>query len=267
MCAPTTQDHDANRDASESKRSASRARADMTSLLVTAAQRLHRRTSRLAFAAPVACVYAPLGYAWPIAEQYMERYGSGPKEVVFVGMNPGPFGMAQTGVPFGEVGYVRDWMDLRGPVTRPKREHAKRPVLGLDCTRSEVSGARLWGAFARRFPDARQFFRRAFVLNYCPLLFLAESGANITPDKLRRSERELLETVCDEHLREALSALAPRTVIGVGLYATKKIESLGMPNLCVAGIPHPSPASPAANRGWDELAAKALRSAGVEGLL
>jgi single-strand selective monofunctional uracil DNA glycosylase len=239
----------------------------MASALISAAQRLHRRTSRLAFDAPVACVYAPLGYAWTIAEAYIEKYGSGPKEVVFVGMNPGPFGMAQTGVPFGEVGYVRDWMDLRGPVTRPKYEHAKRPVLGLDCPRSEVSGARLWGAFARRFPDARQFFRRAFVLNYCPLLFLAESGANITPDKLRMSERAPLETACDEHLRDALALLAPRTAIGVGQYATKKIESLGIPNLCVAGIPHPSPASPAANRGWDELASKALRSAGVEGLL
>jgi single-strand selective monofunctional uracil DNA glycosylase len=239
----------------------------MASTLVTAAQRLHRRTSRLEFAAPVACVYAPLGYAWSIAEAYMERYGGGRKEIVFVGMNPGPFGMAQTGVPFGEVGFVRDWMELRGHVARPKREHIKRPVLGLDCTRSEVSGARLCGAFARRFPDARQFFRRAFVLNYCPLLFLAESGANITPDKLRASERAPLEAACDEHLREALCALGPRTVIGVGQYATKKIESLGIPNLGVAGIPHPSPASPAANRGWDELAAKALKSAGVEGLL
>ncbi|HMJ55949.1 MAG TPA: uracil-DNA glycosylase family protein [Polyangiaceae bacterium] len=239
----------------------------MTSSLVSAAQRLHRRTSRLAFAAPVACVYAPLGYAWPIAEAYLERYGQGPKEVVFVGMNPGPFGMAQTGVPFGEVGFVRDWMNLRGRVARPKREHAKRPVLGLDCPRSEVSGARLWGAFARRFPDAQQFFRRAFVLNYCPLLFLAESGANITPDKLPVTERKALETACDEHLRDALSTLAPRTAIGVGQYATKKIESLRIPHLHVAGIPHPSPASPAANRGWDELASRALRSAGVEGLL
>ena len=239
----------------------------MTSPLVSAAKRLHRRTSRLDFEAPVACVYAPLGYAWPIAEAYMERYGSGAKEVVFVGMNPGPFGMAQTGVPFGEVGFVRDWMDLRGTVTRPKREHAKRPVLGLDCTRSEVSGARLWGAFARRFPDARQFFRRAYVLNYCPLLFLAESGANITPDKLRAGERAALEQACDEHLRDALLTLAPRTAVGVGQYASKKLESLGFPRLQVASIPHPSPASPAANRGWDELAAKALRSAGVEGLL
>jgi single-strand selective monofunctional uracil DNA glycosylase len=237
------------------------------STLTSAAQRLHRKTSRLVFGAPVSYVYAPLGYAWPIAEAYMEKYGAGKKEVVFVGMNPGPFGMAQTGVPFGEVAFVRDWMALGGPVARPKKEHPKRPVLGLDCARSEVSGARLWGAFAQRFGDASEFFRRAYVLNYCPLLFLAESGANITPDKLRAAEREPLEAACDEHLREALALLSPRIAIGVGQYATKKLASLGLSELEIATIPHPSPASPAANRGWDEQAARALRSAGVQGLL
>ena len=239
----------------------------MTSPLAQAAQRLHRRTSRLEFGPPVAYVYAPLGYAWPIAEAYLERYGAGKKEVVFVGMNPGPFGMAQTGVPFGEVSFVRDWMNLEGKVTRPKVEHPKRPVLGLDCTRSEVSGARLWGAFAERENRAERFFQRAFVLNYCPLLFLADSGANLTPDKIRASERAPLEAACDEHLREALTLLAPRIAVGVGQYATKKIASLEISGLEVANIPHPSPASPAANRGWSSLAAQALRSAGVEGLL
>jgi single-strand selective monofunctional uracil DNA glycosylase len=239
----------------------------MPSPLVTAAERLHRRTSRLQFGAPVAYVYAPLGYAWPIASAYLERYGAGPKEIVLVGMNPGPFGMAQTGVPFGEVRMVRDWMRLEGNVKPPKLAHPKRPVLGLDCPRSEVSGARLWGAFARRFADPAGFFRRAFVLNYCPLLFVSESGANITPDKLRADERVPLEKACDEHLAEALRHLAPRIAVGVGQYATKKLESLRVPDLLVATIPHPSPASPAANRGWDELARKALVAAGVEALI
>jgi len=235
--------------------------------LVSAAERLHRNTSRLEFSAPVSYVYAPLGYAWPIARAYLERYGRGHKEVVFVGMNPGPFGMAQTGVPFGEVGLVRDWMKLAGEVARPQREHPKRPVLGLDCPRSEVSGARLWGAFARKFHDPSEFFRRAFVLNYCPLLFVAESGANLTPDKLRAGERAPLEAACDAHLAEALRELAPSVAVGVGQYATKKLVSLGLPGLGVASIPHPSPASPAANRGWDELAANALARAGIHGLL
>src|SRR4051794_35202811 len=239
----------------------------MPSPLVAAAERLHRRTSRLRFGAPVSHVYAPLGYAWPIARAYLERYGTGAKDVVFVGMNPGPFGMAQTGVPFGEVTIVRDWMKLAGKVTPPKREHPKRPVLGLDCPRSEVSGARLWGAFARRHVDPAEFFRRAFVLNYCPLLFVGESGANITPDKLRASERAALEAACDVHLVEALSHLSPRAAVGVGQYATKKLERIGIPGLRVVSIPHPSPASPAANRGWDELAEKALTAAGIEGLI
>jgi single-strand selective monofunctional uracil DNA glycosylase len=240
---------------------------DMPSPLVTAAERLHRRTSRLRFVAPVSHVYAPLGYAWPIARAYLERYGAGPKEVVFVGMNPGPFGMAQTGVPFGEVRMVRDWMGLAGDVKRPKSEHPKRPVQGLDCPRSEVSGARLWGAFSRRFEQPDAFFRRAFVLNYCPLLFVGESGANITPDKLRMAEREPLEQICDEHLAEALGHLSPRIAVGVGQYATKKLDSLALPGVVVATIPHPSPASPAANRGWDDLARRALAGAGIEGLI
>jgi single-strand selective monofunctional uracil DNA glycosylase len=237
------------------------------SSLVSVAERLHRRTSRLHFDAPVSYVYAPLGYAWPIARAYLEKYGGGGKEVVFVGMNPGPFGMAQTGVPFGEVRLVREWMELEGKVDRPKHEHPKRPVLGLDCPRSEVSGARLWGAFARRFVDPADFFRRAFVLNYCPLLFMAESGANLTPDKLRADERTPLEAICSEHLAEALAHLAPRIAVGVGQYAAKKLASLRIPDLVVATIPHPSPASPAANRGWDEQARRALEAAGVADIM
>ena len=68
--------------------------------------------------------------------------GKAKKKVVFLGMNPGPFGMAQTGVPFGEIPAVRDWMGLRGKVGKPDLEHAKRPVEGLDCQKSEVSGRR-----------------------------------------------------------------------------------------------------------------------------
>jgi single-strand selective monofunctional uracil DNA glycosylase len=239
----------------------------MPSPLVTAAERLHRRTSGLRFGAPVSHVYAPLGYAWPLARAYLDRFGGAPKEVVFVGMNPGPFGMGQTGVPFGEVRMVRDWMRLAGKVTPPRSVHPKRPVQGLDCPRSEVSGARLWGAFSRRFRDPAAFFQRAFVLNYCPLLFVGETGANVTPDKLRAAEREPLEQICDQHLTEALAYLSPRVAVGVGQYVTKKLGALAIPGLAIATIPHPSPANPAANRGWEGLARTALAAAGIDGLL
>lgn len=237
--------------------------------LIDAARALAKRASKLSFGAPVAYVYNPLEYAWPVARAYLETFG-GEKEIVFVGMNPGPFGMAQTGVPFGEIAAVRDWMQLEGAVKAPPRTHPKRPVLGFSCTRSEVSGKRLWGAFSARFPRAQDFFERAFVLNYCPLMFVDQGGANVTPDKLRASERAALEEVCDEHLRVALEALRPDYVVGVGQYAAARLTRVldgdeSAPK--ISSIPHPSPASPAANRGWDGLARAALREAGIDGLL
>jgi single-strand selective monofunctional uracil DNA glycosylase len=240
------------------------------SRLTDAAQALAKRAAKLSFGAPVAYVYNPLEYAWPVARAYLETFGAEPKDIVFVGMNPGPFGMAQTGVPFGEIAAVRDWMRLEGAVKAPPRTHPKRPVLGFSCTRSEVSGKRLWGAFSARFPRARDFFERAFVLNYCPLMFVDEGGANVTPDKLRATERAALEEICDEHLRVALETLRPRHAVGVGQYAAARLARVFEGDARapkVSSIPHPSPASPAANRGWDGLARAALREAGIDGVL
>ena len=90
--------------------------------LVAAARRLGRRVARLRFGAPVSYVYNPLGYARMPHEAYLERFGSGPKRVVFLGMNPGPFGMAQTGVPFGAVEPVRDWLRIPVQVSRPRSD-------------------------------------------------------------------------------------------------------------------------------------------------
>ncbi|HOO93245.1 MAG TPA: single-stranded DNA-binding protein, partial [Opitutales bacterium] len=157
--------------------------------------------SRLRFAEPVHTVYNPLDYARDAHEAYLRRYGMGTKRVVFLGMNPGPWGMAQVGVPFGEIPAVRDWLGIEVPVRRPDPEHPKRPIQSFACKRSEVSGRRLWGLFARRFGSADTFFQDHFVLNYCPLVFMLESGANHTPDKLPASERDALYRACDEHLR------------------------------------------------------------------
>ena len=146
----------------------------------------------------------------------MSRYGGGRKEVLLLGMNPGPFGMAQTGVPFGDVTMVRDWLGIVAPVTKPPDEHPKRPVLGFECRRTEVSGTRLWGWARDRFITPERFFERFFVANYCPLAFMESSGANRTPDKLPRAEQQALFSACDEALRDVVRALRPRIVIGVG---------------------------------------------------
>ena len=238
--------------------------------LVAAARALSDSVDRLRFGAPVAHVYNPLDYAWKPHEAYLRRYGDGPRRVVFVGMNPGPFGMMQTGVPFGEIAAVRDWMGIEAPVSKPAREHPKRPIDGFACARSEVSGRRLWGWAAARFGAASDFFAECFVLNYCPLVFLEASGRNFVPEKLPAAELGPLQQACDEHLRAALAALSPQWAIGVGAYATKRIESAlagaaPHPSAAprVATILHPSPASPAANRGWAEAADRQLAALGV----
>ena len=62
---------------------------------------------KLRFSEPIHYVYNPLVYAREPHEAYLEKWGAKPKEIVLVGMNPGPFGMAQTGVPFGDVAFWR----------------------------------------------------------------------------------------------------------------------------------------------------------------
>lgn len=239
----------------------------MNEALVEASQRLSRRVSGLSFAPPVACVYNPLEYAWAPHAAYLEQYGSPGKEAVFVGMNPGPFGMAQTGVPFGDVAMVRDWIGIEAPVSKPEDEHPARPVEGFACARAEVSGTRLWGWARDRFGSPDAFFARFFVLNYCPLAFMESRGRNLTPDKLPAAERAPLEAACDEALRAAIAHLKPQWVIGVGKFAQKRaqaaLKGAGFDPKFIGTILHPSPASPHANRGWAEAAERQLAGMGI----
>ena len=251
--------------------------AGQTPSLVPLTRRLAGAAGALDFAPPVAFVYNPLVYAREPLELYLERWGRGPKELLFVGMNPGPFGMMQTGVPFGEIGMVRDWLGIEGAVSRPPAEHPKRPVQGFACRRSEVSGARLWGWARSRFGTPERFFARAFVWNWCPLGFLEAGGRNLTPEKLPRVERAAIEAVCDAALAEVVAVLAVRRVVAVGAVAEaavrraigndaagsedRKAGSAGAPT--VTRIPHPSPASPSAHHDWAGQVDAALRAAGI----
>lgn len=228
--------------------------------VVDSAKRLRDSVEKLTFAPPVSHVYNPLDYAWSAHELYLRRFANAPKRVLFLGMNPGPFGMMQVGVPFGEIKAVRDWLGIEVPINKPRREHPKRPITGFNCTRSEVSGERLWGLFARRFDSADHFFREHLVVNYCPLAFLEETGRNRTPDKLTAAEREALYAVCNKHLEEVVEALKPEWVVGIGDFAARRAEEVLGSGCCRIGrILHPSPASPAANRGWAGQATAQLR--------
>jgi single-strand selective monofunctional uracil DNA glycosylase len=232
--------------------------------LVAIAEELKRDVARLRFGPPVTHVYNPLTYAWASHRAYLERYGRGRREVVMLGMNPGPWGMAQTGVPFGEVSIVRDWLRIDERIDKPKIEHPKRPIEGLMCKRSEVSGARLWGWVKETFEEPRRFFERFMIVNYCPLVFMEESGKNRTPDKLPPKEREPLIAACDKALRRTIETLEPRYVIGIGAFAEQRArEALEGLDVRIGRILHPSPASPLANTGWPKNTKTALGALGI----
>jgi single-strand selective monofunctional uracil DNA glycosylase len=232
-------------------------------------QELSGKLSGLSFDPPVVTVYNPLDYAWAPFEELHRRYLKTSPRILFLGMNPGPFGMVQTGIPFGDPEAVRDWLGISADIRPPEEVHPKRPVTGLSSERREVSGRRLWGLFAERFGTPERLFSEHYVANYCPLAFMAESGRNITPDKLSSEERRRLFAACDEALGEVIAILSPETVVGIGRFAEERLNAAidGSGRVAqaprVARILHPSPASPAANRGWAEQATRSLEEAGL----
>lgn len=231
--------------------------------LTLAADDLRKKLRGLTFPDPVAFTYNPLEYAWDRHCDYLSRFGSGIKKVLFLGMNPGPYGMAQTGVPFGEIPHVRDWLGISGPVETPKPEHPKRPVTGFDCERSEVSGRRLWGLFAELFDSADHFSKDHFIANFCPLVWMKDTGANLTPDKLPRDCMEPVEEACRDHLARLIEILQPEKLIGVGAFAEKQLASVKSDHHILGKILHPSPASPAANRDFAGTATRQLKELGI----
>ena len=225
---------------------------------------LSRAVDDLRFDQPVTHVYNPLNYARNPAEQYLEKAGMNQKEVLFLGMNPGPWGMAQTGVPFGTIHMVRDWLEIEGPVGKPDYEHPKRPILGMAIAREEVSGSRFWGWARDRYGTADRFFEQFFVANYCPLVFMEHSGKNRTPDKLPVAEKRHLFRLCDHALRQVVSLLSPALVVGIGKFAEDRAHSaLADSDIEIGRVLHPSPASPLANRGWSEQLERQLIQLGV----
>lgn len=234
--------------------------------LIRGARVLADELRQLRFSDPVTHTYLTLDYAAEGHEAYLEKFGGSRKRVLLLGMNPGPYGMAQTGVPFGEIAMVRDWMGLNPKIGKPDDEHPKRKILGMDCPKSEVSGRRLWGLFSEKFPDASDFFRDHLVINFCPLVWMKDSGANLTPDKIRATEMTAVDVACQKHLRRVIELLEPEWLVGVGAYAETQLaiakDALGV-GAKTGRILHPSPASPAANRGWAEVAERQLRELGV----
>jgi single-strand selective monofunctional uracil DNA glycosylase len=232
--------------------------------LVRISRRLARDVEGLRFSSPVRTVYNPLVYARRPHEAYLRRFGQGRKEILLLGMNPGPFGMAQTGVPFGDVVSVREWLGIEEDVEIPPEEHPKRRIEGFACPRREVSGTRLWSWARERFGKPEAFFARFFVWNYCPLAFLEEGGRNCTPNRLRKAEGAPLYEASDRALRGVVGALGVGRVVGIGAFAEgRAAKALRGTDVAIGRILHPSPASPRANKGWARQAERELEDLGI----
>lgn len=238
---------------------------DFTQELIERTKRLRDEVDRLSFSYD-GYIYNPLDYAWTMHEAYLKRYVRQSASVLFLGMNPGPFGMMQTGVPFGEVNAVRSYLKLSLPVQKPKKEHPGRPVEGMNIKRSEGSGKRLWGFISKRWPDSDDFFKNHCIFNYCPLGFLdcGKTAKNFTPDHLPKDERKALEDVCDSYLRDIIDLIDPKALIGIGKYAQAKLEAVNDDKTrIVSSIIHPSPGNPQANVDWNGKTEEKMKELGL----
>lgn len=210
-------------------------------------------------------VYNPLKYAQSMHDRYLDMAASHQVDVVFLGMNPGPYGMMQCGVPFGAVDMVKGYLHLQGDVERPSSFHPRHPINGLYEKRQEVSGTRFWKMIEMCYPDEKDFFARASVLNYLPLCFIDKgaTGRNITPDKLPKALRTSLFEISDRYLRDMLAILKPKYLVGVGAFAFSCLERVSRDDQSVISIPHPSPASPKSAKAWPYAVIRTLVENGV----
>ncbi|XP_047511589.1 single-strand selective monofunctional uracil DNA glycosylase [Pieris napi] len=209
-------------------------------------------------------VYNPTIYARDTFEMYIRKYCNTKKKIMFFGMNPGPWGMSQTGVPFGEISSVRDWLGIEGCVGKPLEENAARPVRGFDCTRTEVSGKRFWGLFKKLCGFPEVFFETSLVYNYINQQWMNSKGCNITPADFKMSQMESLYNIGDLVFANVLRLYGVETVVAIGRFclvrAQKAISQyILLKNVKVIYLPHPSPRV-VNNNDWEERAISCLRN-------
>ncbi|XP_022920876.2 single-strand selective monofunctional uracil DNA glycosylase-like [Onthophagus taurus] len=224
---------------------------------------LSKELNNLTFSSPAHYIYNPLEYAWKPHSTFVKTYCKGTKDVLFLRINPGPWGMCQTGIPFGEVNISKEWLKMNGEVEKPKNECPKKQIKGFECHRSEQSGKRFYGFFKNLCRTPEVFFKNAFVYNFCPLSFMEkeEEGkrcANITPDKLKGQIKKDLENICGKTLVNILKLLDVKIIVAVGRYTEKqavKIIQESQLDIEVIYMRHPSRM---AGRNWSKTAQNVL---------
>jgi len=221
--------------------------------VVNATRLLSARLEPVRAALPAAGLKAvaaidPTSYAFGNYTRFMQLAASGPRLALFVGMNPGPHGMAQTGIPFGDVDTARVLLggaDTIDPLPGLRAASgAAWDCKGLAYHRGEQSGMRLWSALSQLCGSPQAALERCCIVNYCPLYMVGPELENITPSDLPRRHdiTRALEAACDEHLRQLVLGLEVKTVLSFGSYAHASARRAlsGFP-VDFYTTPHPSP--------------------------
>ena len=72
---------------------------DLAEQLMAIEEKLADDLMKLTYEFPVEYVYNPIKHAKDLHYNFLKRYYTeGPKPILFLGMNPGPWGMVQTGI-------------------------------------------------------------------------------------------------------------------------------------------------------------------------
>lgn len=238
---------------------------DLTDCFISLENDLVSQLNNLNYGPNVEYIYSPLDYASNLHKVFLKKFLCTSKKVLFLGINPGPWGMCQTGIPFGEVNIVRSYLRVDGEVLTPTNCHPQRPITGLNCHRSEVSGKRLWDLFIELSEgDPYKFFKDCFIHNYFPLALMNNNAKNITPGDLKSEYQKELQEICDKSLSDILTLFHTEIIVAIGKYAEKRsnevVKKFRLTNIKVVQIPHPSPRSVGTAEKWKKETLVQLKS-------
>ena len=113
--------------------------------------------------------YNPLNYAWNVHEEYLRRMGGLGAKNGGSWNESGTSWMGQMGIPFAATSVVRDLLGISGiPVNQPNTPDERRPVIGLEYHKEEVSGTRLWGLLNDHMAMLTRLHPEFSLVNHCP---------------------------------------------------------------------------------------------------
>ncbi|KAF7991960.1 hypothetical protein HCN44_010761 [Aphidius gifuensis] len=221
--------------------------SDIPNNLLNIELNLSINLDKLNYNNPIDYIYCPIIYAKTVHFNYLNKYCRDKKNIMILGMNPGPWGMSQTGVPFGEINIVIDWLKINGHIDKPKRQHEQRQVDGFSCKRSEISGRKFWSLFKKLSNNPDTFFRHCFLRNFFKptIIIIIIAGP----------EQKKLQEFCDQALIEVIKILDVKVIIGVGRFSeqrAKKVVKTAKLSTKVLWMIHPSPRA-TIGKNWQNL--------------